>query len=171
MLQGGNATEPAGTSSGSARWHGMAIRIVSLLALLFSALALVPYGAHLFALPNKIGMTQEHYFIAQDAYRGWALLGLILFPAMLFNIVLAILLRGQRPAFALAAAGCLVMAATLAVFFAWTYPANVATQNWTAVPANWQTLRLQWEYSHAANALLSFASFCFIALASIARRD
>ena len=78
----------------------MAIRIVSLLALRFSALASVPYGAHLFALPNKIGMTQEHYFIAQDAYRGWALLGLILFPAMLFNIVLAILLRGQRPAFA-----------------------------------------------------------------------
>ena len=84
----------------------MAIRIVSFtvsfLALVFSALALVPYGAHLFALPNKIGMTQEHYFIAQDAYRGWALLGLILFPAMLINIVLAILLRGQRPAFTLA---------------------------------------------------------------------
>ena len=34
----------------------MAIRIVSFLALLFSALTLVPYGAHLFALPNKIGI-------------------------------------------------------------------------------------------------------------------
>jgi hypothetical protein len=37
----------------------MAIRIVSFLALLFSALALVPYGAHLFALPNKIGMRRS----------------------------------------------------------------------------------------------------------------
>jgi hypothetical protein len=148
----------------------MAIRIVSFLALLFSALALVPYGAHLFALPNKIGMTQEHYFIAQEAYRSWALLGLILFPAMLLNIALAILLRGQRPAFALAVASCLLMAATLAVFFAWTYPANVATQNWTVVPANWLELRRQWEYSHAANAALNLLAFGCIAAAALSAR-
>jgi len=131
----------------------------------------VPYGAHLFALPNKIGMTQEHYFIAQDAYRGWALLSLILFPAMLLNIALAMLLRGQRPAFALAVVGCLLMAATLAVFFAWTYPANVATQNWTVVPANWLELRRHWEYSHAANGVLNVLAFGCIAAAIIARRD
>jgi hypothetical protein len=130
----------------------------------------VPYGAHLFALPNKIGMTQEHYFIAQDAYRGWALLSLILFPAMLLNIALAMLLRGQRPAFALAVAGCLLMAATLAVFFAWTYPANVATQNWTVVPANWLELRRHWEYSHAANAVLNVLAFGCIAAAVLSAR-
>jgi hypothetical protein len=161
----------AGTSSGITRWPSMAMRIVSFLALLFSALALVPYGAHLFALPNKIGMTQEHYFIAQDAYRGWAWLGVILFPAMVLNIALAILLRGQRPASALAVTGCLLMVTTLAVFFAWTYPANVATQNWTAVPANWAALRRQWEYSHAANAALNIVAFGCIAAAVIARRD
>lgn len=148
----------------------MVIRIVGFLALLFSALALVPYGAHLFALPNKIGMTQEHYFIAQNVYRGWALLSLILFPAMLLNIALAILLRGQRPAFALAVVGSLLMAATLAVFFAWTYPANVATQNWTVVPAHWMELRRQWEYSHAANAVLNVLAFGCIAAAALSPR-
>ena len=148
----------------------MAIRVVAFLALIFTALALVPYGAHLFSLPNKIGMTQEHYFIAQRAYDNWALMSLILFPAMLLNIALAILLRGEQPAFYLAVAGCLCMAATLAVFFAFTYPANVATQNWTVAPADWAQLRTRWEYSHAANAVLTFASFCLMTLASLGAR-
>jgi hypothetical protein len=147
----------------------MTRKLASFLALLFTALALVPYGAHLFALPNKIGMTQDHYFVAQAAYRGWALFALVLFPAMLINIALAFVLRGQ-PGFGAAVAACLCMAATLAIFFLWTYPANVATQNWTVVPADWQALRLQWEYSHAVNGVLNFASFCLVALASLARR-
>ena len=84
----------------------MALPLVSFLSLVFTALALVPYGAHLFSLPNKIGMTEAQYFIAQSIYQGWALLSLILIPAMLFNFVLAYLLRGDRPAFYMAATGC-----------------------------------------------------------------
>jgi hypothetical protein len=62
------------------------------------------------------------------------------------------------------------MAATLAIFFAWTYPANVATRNWTVAPANWAELRTRWEYSHAANAIVIFASFSLIALAALVSR-
>jgi hypothetical protein len=62
------------------------------------------------------------------------------------------------------------MAATLPIFFAGTYPANVATQNWSVVPANWEALRTQWEYSHAVNAGLTFLSLCLTALASVAQR-
>jgi hypothetical protein len=148
----------------------MPLRTVQFLALVFTALALIPGGAHLFSLLNKIDMTQEQYFVAQSIYRGWALMALILIPAMLLDLVYAFMLRGERPAFSLALAGCIVLAATLAIFFAWTYPTNVATQNWTVVPANWMELRRQWEYSHAVNALLTFASFCLIALASLAQR-
>lgn len=148
----------------------MPLKSVQFLALIFTALAMIPYGAHLFALPNKIGMTQEQYFVAQAAYRGWALVGIVLFPAMLLNIVLAYLLRGERPGFAWAVAACVCMAATLPIFFTWTYPGNVATQNWTVVPANWAELRWQWEYSHAVNAVLMFASFCLLALAVLASR-
>jgi hypothetical protein len=144
----------------------MILKAVIFLAVVLSALALIPYGAHLFSLPNKIGMTREQYFVAQSAYDGWALIGAILIPAMLVNIALALMLRGEE-GFALAIAGCVVMAMTLAVFFAFTYPANVATQNWKVAPSNWAELRHQWEYSHAANAGLIFASFCLIVLASI----
>ena len=146
------------------------LRTVSFLALVFTALALVPYGAHLFSLPNKIGMAQEHYFIAQRAYDNWVLVSLVLFPAMLFNIVLAYLLRGEVTAFYLAVAGCLCVAATLVVFFIWTYPGNVATKNWTVVPASWENLRARWEHSHAFNALLCFVSFCLMTLANLSPR-
>src|SRR5262245_27505850 len=115
----------------------MATRIVAFVALVFTALALVPAGAHLFSLPNKIGMPQEQYFFAQSCYRGWALLGFILLPAVLINLALAWLLRHDGASFVLAVLGCACMAATLAVFFIWTYPANVATQNWTVAPAEW----------------------------------
>jgi hypothetical protein len=148
----------------------MTLRLTCVFALVFTALAMVPYCSHLFSLPNKIGMTQEQYFIAQSVYRNWSLMGLVLFPAMLINLVLAYLLRAERSAFVLALLGCVLMAATLPIFFTWTYPANVATQNWTIVPGNWIELRRQWEYSHAVNAGLIFASFCFIVLASVVRR-
>jgi hypothetical protein len=144
----------------------MALQLVSFLSLVFTALALIPYGAHLFSLPNKIGMTEAQYFIAQSIYQGWALLSLILIPAMLFNFVLAYLLRRERPRFYLAAAAGVLMAVTLLVFFAFTYPANVATQNWTVSPANWFELRRQWEYSHAVNAGLNLLAFCLLVTAT-----
>lgn len=57
----------------------MALRAVQFLAIVLTALALVPAGAHLAELPNKIGLDQEAYFIVQSIYRGWALFGIALF--------------------------------------------------------------------------------------------
>ena len=57
----------------------MAARLVQFLAILLTALALVPAGAHLAELPNKIGLDQEAYFIVQNIYAGWALFGIVLF--------------------------------------------------------------------------------------------
>ena len=145
----------------------MAIRIVTFLSLVFTALALIPGGAHLFSLLNKIDMPQEQYFIAQRTYDGWWMMAFILIPAMVIDLVYAVMTRAERPAFYFALAGCVCLAATLAIFFAFTYPANVATQNWTVAPADWAQLRSRWEYSHAINAALTFASFCLIALASL----
>jgi hypothetical protein len=158
-----------GTSRSAIRLTLMTVA-VSFLALVFTALAMVPGGAHLFSLPNKIDMPQQAYFVAQSIYNGWWRMAFVLIPAMLIDIVFAWLLRGARLHFALAVLGCLCMAATLAVFFTWTYPANVATQNWTVVPDNWQQLRHQWEYAHAAAALLNFAAFCLLALAALLPR-
>jgi hypothetical protein len=43
----------------------MALRLVQFLAIILTALALVPSGAHLAALPNKMAMAQAAYFVTQ----------------------------------------------------------------------------------------------------------
>jgi hypothetical protein len=146
-------------------------RVAQFLAIVFTALALVPAGAHLFELPNKIGLAEDAYFVVQNIYRGWALFGIVLFGALAANLALAIMVRRQRAPFWLALAGFLLVAATLAIFFTWTYPANQATSNWTVVPANWQELRTQWEYAHAANAVLTFLALCSVTLSALLTRD
>lgn len=139
-------------------------------AILLTALALVPAGAHLFALPNKIGLPQEPYFTVQGIYRGWALFGLVLIPAILANLALAVQLRRDRGAFWLALLGFVLMAATLAIFFAWTFPANQATANWTVAPPNWRELRARWEDAHAANAVLTFLALCCVTASALTAR-
>ena len=60
----------------------MALRLIQFLAIMLTALALVPSGTHLAALPNKMAMTQASYFIAQQIYAGWALFGIVLFGGL-----------------------------------------------------------------------------------------
>lgn len=144
----------------------MAIRIWQFLAVIFTALALVPGGAHLMELPAKIDMPEEPYFVVQQIYRGWAFAGVAILAAILSNFASASVTRHNPRQFWPSVAAGLLIAATLAVFFAWTYPANQATGNWTSPPPNWEQLRIQWEYSHAANALITLlALLCSVGAA------
>jgi hypothetical protein len=148
----------------------MGLRTAQFLAIVLTALALVPAGAHLAELPNKIGLAEDDYFVVQGIYRGWAWFGIALSGALGANLVLAILARRQRAPFRLAFLAFLLVAATLAIFFTWTYPANHATANWTVVPQNWQELRLQWEYAHASNAVLTFLALCAVTMSVLLTR-
>jgi hypothetical protein len=137
-------------------------------AVLLTALALVPAGAHLMELPNKVRLPQSSYFIVQGIYSGWWIGGLAWAAALVANAALAVVLRRQgggawRPA-ALAA---VLVALAFAVFFAVTEPANRATASWTFAPPNWEALRLRWEWSHAANAVLLFAALACATRAAV----
>jgi hypothetical protein len=89
----------------------MALRMVQFLAIVLTALALVPAGAHLFELPNKIDLPRDAYLTVQGIYAGWAWFGIIDLGALVMNVVLAIKLRRQRLAryFAGTAALCFVI--------------------------------------------------------------
>ena len=145
----------------------MALKSLQFLALMLTALALVPAGAHLFALPNKIDLAQDQYFIVQQIYRGWALFGAVLIPNLLLVLALTILLRHERAAFRLALTALACLALSLLVFFIWTYPQNVATHNWTVAPAGWTDMRMRWEYAHAVDAVLTFIGFCALVLSTL----
>jgi hypothetical protein len=138
------------------------------MALVLTAVILVPSGAHFFELPGKIGLERDAYFTVQGIYAGWALFGSVIFAAILVNGILFLALRRQeRWAANWSLAAAVLIAASLVIFFVWTFPANQATANWTTKPAGWETLSLQWEHSHAFNALINFGAFLAVVLASV----
>ena len=67
----------------------------------------------------------------------------------------------------LAAIFCLLSAQAL--FWTFTYPANVATDNWTAIPADWDSLRTRWEYSHALGAAFQVLAMSALIIAALGR--
>jgi hypothetical protein len=145
----------------------MALKTMRFIALLFTALALAPALAHLLELPNKIGLSKDDYLTVQQIYRGWALLGFVVAGALLSNLILAISVR-KKKAFVLTLTAFLCIVGTQVVFWTFTYPTNAATDNWTMLPANWQQLRSQWEYSHAVSAVLNLIAFITLTLSVLA---
>jgi hypothetical protein len=139
-------------------------------AILLTALALIAPAAHLFVLPNKIGMAENEYFIAQSIYAGWWMIGLFLPAAFIANLGLAYTTRHDRMRFWLAIGAAGLIALNLAIFALWTQPANAATSNWTIRPENWRSLRTQWEYSHALNAGVIFLALCATTVAALRTR-
>lgn len=146
----------------------MSLACARFFALLFTGLAMTPALAHLLALPNKIGLSRDDYFVAQQIYRGWALLGVIVFAALISTLVLTIMLRRRNKTFKLALIAFLCIVGTQALFWTFTFPANQQTSNWTVKPENWEALRSQWEYSHAVSAMLNLGAFIAL-IASVSR--
>lgn len=135
----------------------------------FVALSLAPALAHLLELPNKIGLGRDDYFTVQQIYRGWALLGIVVFGGLVASALLVALLRREGRAFAWAVAALVCLVGAQAVFWIFTYPANVATANWTIVPNDWEVMRARWEYSHAAGAALNLAAMAAVLACFVAR--
>jgi hypothetical protein len=147
-----------------------AVRVVRFLSFLLVALTLGAGLAHLFALPNKIGLPGNAYLTVQQIYRGWLLLDLIALVALVALGILAVQVRRRPRAFILTLVAFVTMAAAQAVFWSLSYPADQATNGWTMLPANWSVLRNQWEYSHAAGAGLELVAFVAL-VASVLLRD
>ncbi len=144
--------------------------VLKLVTLGLTALTLIPSGAHLFELPGKIGLDRDAYFTVQGIYAGWSLFAVAIFAAIGANVLLYFLERRSHPAtahWALIAASLITM--SLGVFFAWVFPGNQATANWTAQPDNWEHLRRNWEYGHAVNAVLVGLALIATTLAVVKR--
>ena len=143
--------------------------ILFFLALLASALAFGAALAHALELPNKIGLSRDDYFIVQKAYAGWDRLAYLLLVQLLSLVGLAVLSWHRPQVLWLVVVTLLCLFAAQAVFWIYTYPANVATQNWTTIPDNWQMLRRQWEYSHLAGALFQLVGLSALMIAALRR--
>lgn len=139
------------------------------MALFTSVVMLGPALAHLFELPAKIGLQREQYFIVQQIYRGWDLFGIVLLVQVVSLLAVAWLARREPRVIAPTVLAIVFVAAAQVLFWTYTYPANVATMNWTVQPDNWETLRREWEYSHAIGACLQLAAMTCLFVAVISR--
>ena len=102
--------------------------LIQLVAIVATALYFVPTGAHLFELPHKMALSPAEYMTVQQIYAGWELFGIVIAIALVATLANALLVRSDRRAFAWSLAAFLALAATQGVFWAFTYPVNVATR-------------------------------------------
>jgi hypothetical protein len=149
----------------------MALNTARFLSLLFTALAFAPAMAHLLELPNKIHLSRDEYLTVQQIYRGWALLGVVIFGAIISTTIVIVKVRKQPKVFALTLVALLCLVTAQAVFWIFTFPANQRTDNWTVLPAEWESLRARWEYSHAAGAVFNLAALVSFIISTLVRND
>jgi hypothetical protein len=137
--------------------------LAGLLALVLTAVALVPAAAHVLELPNKLPLAREAYLTVQQVYRGWSRIGFVVVAATIATLWLAVVSDESSEVPATIAFLAILM--TQVVFWLYTFPVNRRTHNWTEAPENWEELRDRWEISHAASALLNFIAFVCVAVA------
>jgi hypothetical protein len=149
--------------------HSIGYDIIFFIALLATALALAAALAHVLALPNKINLPEREYFIIQQAYRGWNQLAYLLLVELISMLAIAGLSWHEPRVLWPTLAAILCLLCAQAVFWNFTYPANVATDNWTAIPADWDSLRTRWEYSHALGATFQVLAMSGLIIAALGR--
>jgi hypothetical protein len=93
-------------------------------ALIATAVALSGALAHAFALPNKIGMTREAYFTAQQIYFGWNQFAYVLLVQLIGIVAVIVLYRREGRVLWPAALALACLVAAQAVFWTWTFPAK-----------------------------------------------
>lgn len=154
----------------SAQQRAQLLSVTQVVAVMLLTVTLVPAGAHLFELPNKLAMTPHDYLVAQASYRGWALFGIVVVCAIAVSGLHAYLVRCNSAAFrwSLIVLACLAVAQV--VFWTLTYPMNVLTDNWTVMPTDIEAARRQWEFSHAAASAFNFMALVAMVLSIQASR-
>lgn len=142
--------------------------LLRMLAIVVVAICLVPAGAHFFEMGNKLALPPAEYMVVQQIYRGWAFFGIAVFAALALTLGHTIMVWRVPAARWPSLLSFLAIAATQAIFWTYTYPMNALTRNWTVMPADLESARRQWEFSHAVNAGITLAALVLIVLAALA---
>ena len=94
----------------------MSMTLIQFLAIVATALYLVPTGAHLFELPHKMALSPPEYMTVQQIYAGWELFGIVIGVALVATLANTIWVRADRRAFAWSLGAVLALAASRSCF-------------------------------------------------------
>lgn len=149
----------------------MLVKSWCFITLILSALVTGMAFCHALELPAKMPYSASQYITIQNslyvAFGPPNIGALIELAAPLSAIALAIFVRKRRPAFQLTlVAIAFMLLAFPIIFFVFTEPANGVIRSATpeSVPANWEQLRKQWEYSHLARFFCHLVAFSALVL-------
>jgi hypothetical protein len=141
----------------------MLLRTWRLVTIMLTALSMSAAFAHLLEMPAKLRMDgaawlsllQTLYPPAFGRVGGVAEIG-----AVVTAIVLVVLVRSRPRALPCTIVAALCLIATHAAFWIWVAPVNATLLPLTpeTLPADWTGLRDQWEYTHAARAVLQIVA-------------
>ncbi len=129
--------------------------IIRFTAIFFQIITVSALMAHLLETPAKLGLSMENYRVVQSIYQDWTWLGIFEVSAIICSVAWLILDRKKNLTKKLLLASSALFTFSFIIFFVFTMPANSATQNWTVMPKEWETLRQDWEYSYVVRALLN----------------
>jgi hypothetical protein len=149
----------------------MRLRIWRFTTIYLTALTLSLTFCHLLEMPRKMQYGEGLYMAVQHSlYLYFAWVGAFAeVAAVACLIVLSVSLRKRKAVFRLTLAATICVAAGLAVWFALVSPANVQMAQWNSLPlpANWTEVRRQWEFGHAASAVLDLVGFGALVLSVV----
>lgn len=134
------------------------MKTLRFLTLMLTALSLSAAFAHLLEMPAKLGYDGPLWLhLLQTLYPTYGKVsGVCEIAAVLAAWVLVFVLRPRPRAMRWTLLGAIGLTLAHAVFWIWIAPVNAELVPLSAqsLPAHWSALRDQWEYAHAARAVV-----------------
>ncbi|GAB4390761.1 MAG: hypothetical protein Kow0025_24970 [Thermodesulfovibrionales bacterium] len=149
----------------------MSLRAWRFITVMLAALSMGLAFSHPMEMPAKMAYGGALWLkLVQSLYWAFGTIGAFIeVGAVLAAAALALIVRGRRPAFGWTLSGALLMAAAHAAWWIWVAPVNAAMRPLgpETLPPDWTALRDQWEYAHAARAVLQTAGLGALVLSII----
>ncbi|RJQ81463.1 MAG: DUF1772 domain-containing protein [Desulfobacteraceae bacterium] len=150
----------------------MLVKMFRFIAIMLTALSMGVALCHLLEMPAKmtfdaalwLTLLQTLYPPAFGPIGGYMEVG-----AVVTTVLLTFMVRRRRPAFHWTFMAAFCMVAAHAAFWILIAPVNAAMLPLTpeTVPADWMRLRDQWEYTHAARAVVQIVALGALVLSII----
>ena len=151
----------------------MLLKTLCFVTIILTALSAGLSFAHLLELPPRVFYFDAKLWVATTTKGLYALFGTVgavtEIGSILTAIVLAFFTRGRGAAFYLTLAGAILLALAFVSWLAFVAPVNAVLATWTtdSFPADWTRYRDQWEYTHAANAVIKLVALSSLVLSLI----
>lgn len=130
---------------------------------MLTALSMGMTFSHVLEMPAKLAYQGPVWLLLQQSFYGnfRMLGGLVEITAIISALVLTLLVRTRRPALGWTLLATTCLAAAQATWWIGIAPLNTAIAALTAetLSADWEQLRVHWEYLHALRAVLHIAAF------------